>query len=181
MSQRQKENDYEECGGGFCDYSPQYVRKTEVVLVKALYAMYVSIIYKGGHVFFFFSSRRRHTRCGRDWSSDVCSSDLRLTALATTRKRIWLGPGSGRSTSSQRKERRSSSAVTTACMVLILVLRKQRGKWKPRRRSSIGDAGRGAAARQGGCRVSNTVASRRWISCRRGRSWKALWRRYLSE
>src|SRR6266498_1091031 len=27
-------------------------------------------------MFFFFSSRRRHTRCGRDWSSDVCSSDL---------------------------------------------------------------------------------------------------------
>src|SRR5207245_3570741 len=27
--------------------------------------------------FFFFSSRRRHTRCYRDWSSDVCSSDLR--------------------------------------------------------------------------------------------------------
>src|SRR2546422_826156 len=26
---------------------------------------------------FFFSSRRRHTRCSRDWSSDVCSSDLR--------------------------------------------------------------------------------------------------------
>src|SRR2546429_7105588 len=28
--------------------------------------------------FFFFSSRRRHTRCSRDWSSDVCSSDLHL-------------------------------------------------------------------------------------------------------
>src|SRR5436305_7274016 len=28
---------------------------------------------------FFFSSRRRHTRCGRDWSSDVCSSDLPST------------------------------------------------------------------------------------------------------
>src|SRR2546429_4938017 len=27
-------------------------------------------------VMFFFSSRRRHTRCSRDWSSDVCSSDL---------------------------------------------------------------------------------------------------------
>src|SRR4030042_5780985 len=26
--------------------------------------------------FCFFSSRRRHTRCSRDWSSDVCSSDL---------------------------------------------------------------------------------------------------------
>src|SRR5207245_5637129 len=27
-------------------------------------------------LFFFFSRRRRHTRCYRDWSSDVCSSDL---------------------------------------------------------------------------------------------------------
>src|SRR5207245_4383378 len=32
--------------------------------------------------FFFFSSRRRHTRCYRDWSSDVCSSDLRSSAAA---------------------------------------------------------------------------------------------------
>src|SRR5204863_934095 len=29
-----------------------------------------------GSYFFFFSSRRRHTRSLRDWSSDVCSSDL---------------------------------------------------------------------------------------------------------
>src|SRR5690606_40146990 len=27
-------------------------------------------------MYFFFSSRRRHTRFSRDWSSDVCSSDL---------------------------------------------------------------------------------------------------------
>src|SRR6266498_4634690 len=33
------------------------------------------------YFFFFFSSRRRHTRCGRDWSSDVCSSDLLFFAL----------------------------------------------------------------------------------------------------
>src|SRR4249919_3159887 len=33
--------------------------------------------------FFFFSSRRRHTRFSRDWSSDVCSSDLvRVACLA---------------------------------------------------------------------------------------------------
>src|SRR2546429_4845672 len=32
--------------------------------------------------FFFFSSRRRHTRCSRDWSSDVCSSDLRFAVTA---------------------------------------------------------------------------------------------------
>src|SRR5690554_7514677 len=31
-------------------------------------------------IFFFFSSRGRHTRCGRDWGSDVCSSDLQRTA-----------------------------------------------------------------------------------------------------
>src|SRR5438045_6069753 len=29
----------------------------------------------------FFSSRRRHTRCLSDWSSDVCSSDLEDTRL----------------------------------------------------------------------------------------------------
>src|SRR5690606_39288986 len=35
-------------------------------------------------VYFFFSSRRRHTRFSRDWSSDVCSSDLPLKHLWTT-------------------------------------------------------------------------------------------------
>src|SRR3989449_10173052 len=30
---------------------------------------------------FFFSSRRRHTRCSRDWSSDVCSSDLQTPSF----------------------------------------------------------------------------------------------------
>src|SRR2546421_6488868 len=33
-------------------------------------------------IFFFFSSRRRHTRSDRDWSSDVCSSDLDMSAVA---------------------------------------------------------------------------------------------------
>src|SRR5437868_11271820 len=36
--------------------------------------------------FFFFSSRRRHTRSKRDWSSDVCSSDLDDLARAHTRR-----------------------------------------------------------------------------------------------
>src|SRR6266571_680108 len=35
-------------------------------------------------LFFFFSSRRRHTRLTCDWSSDVCSSDLRLLITDTT-------------------------------------------------------------------------------------------------
>src|SRR5438445_10706089 len=40
-------------------------------------------------LFFFFSSRRRHTRYWRDWSSDVCSSDLfrRLGRLNVSRRR----------------------------------------------------------------------------------------------
>src|SRR6266850_4472387 len=33
-------------------------------------------------IFFFFSSRRRHTRLQGDWSSDVCSSDLAPPAAA---------------------------------------------------------------------------------------------------
>src|SRR5690606_2683445 len=33
--------------------------------------------------YFFFSSRRRHTRFSRDWSSDVCSSDLMQTQEIT--------------------------------------------------------------------------------------------------
>src|SRR2546422_7079101 len=48
---------------------------------------------------FFFSSRRRHTRCSRDWSSDVCSSDL--PDVTAGNKGSGSGPSSG-------------SAITTA-------------------------------------------------------------------
>src|SRR2546422_1742841 len=40
----------------------------------------------GSSAVFFFSSRRRHTRCSRDWSSDVCSSDLE-TDMSPARRR----------------------------------------------------------------------------------------------
>src|SRR5690348_12416501 len=49
--------------------------------------------------YFFFSSRRRHTRWTGDWSSDVCSSDLRLTGgrrQGTPKPQVragWLGRG----------------------------------------------------------------------------------------
>src|SRR2546427_11161714 len=42
--------------------------------------------------FFFFSSRRRHTRFDCDWSSDVCSSDLRKTVLKEFRTVLRLDP-----------------------------------------------------------------------------------------
>src|SRR5215471_211386 len=38
--------------------------------------------------FFFFSSRRRHTRSLRDWSSDVCSSDLDSAAEVAEARRL---------------------------------------------------------------------------------------------
>src|SRR5439155_14854758 len=39
-------------------------------------------LYPSYFLFFFFSSRRRHTRWPRDWSSDVCSSDLTGACVA---------------------------------------------------------------------------------------------------
>src|SRR5690349_23869998 len=41
--------------------------------------------------FFFFSSRRRHTRSLRDWSSDVCSSDLVIQARDRERVNRLIG------------------------------------------------------------------------------------------
>src|SRR2546421_6615949 len=48
----------------------------QILCVK--YTRYNSCSSRRGliNAFFFFSSRRRHTRSDRDWSSDVCSSDL---------------------------------------------------------------------------------------------------------
>src|SRR6266850_393988 len=42
-------------------------------------------------IFFFFSSRRRHTRLQGDWSSDVCSSDLMI--IGGSQKAVMMPPG----------------------------------------------------------------------------------------
>src|SRR5438105_11807973 len=46
------------------------------LLVRLLIVFFVFFTLFLCFFFFFFSSRRRHTRSTRDWSSDVCSSDL---------------------------------------------------------------------------------------------------------
>src|SRR5204863_4947343 len=46
-------------------------------------------------VFFFFSSRRRHTRSLRDWSSDVCSSDLGTPRAAAGARSAAMLPEAG--------------------------------------------------------------------------------------
>src|SRR5215510_16406224 len=48
------------------------------MVVYMVLALWASL---GLSLCFFFSSRRRHTRWPRDWSSDVCSSDLHLRRL----------------------------------------------------------------------------------------------------
>src|SRR5205814_8049930 len=60
------------------------------------------------HLNFFFSSRRRHTRCLSDWSSDVCSSDLSVGDAAPTRCPAW---SSG--VASSRSPPRSASPAST--------------------------------------------------------------------
>src|SRR5438045_4651857 len=52
---------------------------------------------------FFFSSRRRHTRCLSDWSSDVCSSDLKCW---TYKGEILDGMGRGASLRNEPEPRR---------------------------------------------------------------------------
>src|SRR3712207_8679682 len=62
--------------------------QTEEVLAKvAVTRLWARPI---GAVLLFFSSRRRHTRYWRDWSSDVCSSDLRLEGLLVEQVRGGL-------------------------------------------------------------------------------------------
>src|SRR5690554_5073860 len=66
-------------------------------------------------LFFFFSSRRRHTRCGRDWSSDVCSSDLigRISLVCSrgvSRKSSLILP-SANSATEQASEEVSSARI----------------------------------------------------------------------
>src|SRR5207253_6941790 len=64
---------------------------------------------------FFFSSRRRHTRWPRDWSSDVCSSDLESLQKPFIHDLVYLydhlnGLYEQLSTAAQEKGKRSSVA-----------------------------------------------------------------------
>src|SRR5690242_21373979 len=63
---------------------------------------------------FFFSSRRRHTRLTCDWSSDVCSSDLRRTLLAAFAHRAGRALGVIDATALPREAERFVDALRTA-------------------------------------------------------------------
>src|SRR6266498_5455445 len=69
-------------------------------------------------ILFFFSSRRRHTRCGRDWSSDVCSSDLRYS-LSPKRNPMVFPFAFRRRTGVSAPKRRFSSVARTVLLLLL--------------------------------------------------------------
>src|SRR5690606_40720443 len=63
---------------------------------------------------FFFSSRRRHTRFSRDWSSDVCSSDLDFlngTLPPQLRPSFWALLGADTSSIGQLDASRAADAL----------------------------------------------------------------------
>src|SRR6266536_3052245 len=53
----------------------------------SIFCLFTSVLIR---LFFFFSSRRRHTRSTRDWSSDVCSSDLLFRETARRAFRFFI-------------------------------------------------------------------------------------------
>src|SRR5256885_10940730 len=100
-------------------------------------------LYTAVMCFFFFSSRRRHTRLQGDWSSDVCSSDLEgggacwanagpaRTIAVNSRKlrRICFGLGAsthGRRTIQPRSEEHTSELQSPCNLVCRLLLEKKK-------------------------------------------------------
>src|SRR5438105_9042846 len=77
--------------------------------------------------FFFFSSRRRHTRSTRDWSSDVCSSDLSGNRGAQS---AVSSPGRGTRWTSvpRRSEEHTSELQSRVDLVCRLLLEKKKKK-----------------------------------------------------
>src|ERR1035441_5673151 len=72
---------------------------------------------------FFFSSRRRHTRCLSDWSSDVCSSDLMSAVMAAPWAHWQYTPAQWESwAKNQLAWERSSAGALTWRKSLVLVL-----------------------------------------------------------
>src|SRR5438874_8740043 len=93
-------------------------------------------------LYFFFSSRRRHTRSLRDWSSDVCSSDLQVGAepqrrRARAARELAEVPGSralgvARRVARGRSEEHTSELQSRRDLVCRLLLEKKNEFTVPR-------------------------------------------------
>src|SRR5262245_62930572 len=84
---------------------------TSIILIILFSVIFCTVCHQRRFkiVFFFFSSRRRHTRCLSDWSSDVCSSDLK--ALGGTGHTLVAG-WAARLGERMGRRRASDGAVT---------------------------------------------------------------------
>src|SRR5439155_7297232 len=87
---------------------------------------------------FLFSSRRRHTSWPRDWSSDVCSSDLAGICTGTVRTLIILAPQcrqiyqqhtSANNPRRERSEEHTSELQSRGHLVCRLLLEKKNTLW----------------------------------------------------
>src|SRR2546422_3269657 len=72
-------------------------------------------------VCFFYPSRRRHTRCSRDWSSDVCSSDLRRRPSPSSGTRSGPRPAGPGGPDPRRRAAMWACAWSLFLLVLVLV------------------------------------------------------------
>src|SRR5262249_57672415 len=86
-------------------------------------------------VYFFFSSRRRHTRLVSDWSSDVCSSDLSRTSRSRN-------GGDQRSEDAGRCDRRSDEGGPAACALPGLGGKARRAVFLRSEERRVGKEGR---------------------------------------
>src|SRR5439155_3800536 len=94
-------------------------------------------------LFFFFSSRRRHTRWPRDWSSDVCSSDLRVLGThffnpATKMRLVEIVPGP---VTSRDTVKRTRALVESWRKTTVLAKDTQIGRASCRERVEISGGG----------------------------------------
>src|SRR5256885_12637557 len=80
-------------------------------------------------VYFFFSSRRRHTRLQGDWSSDVCSSDLFPIAMSLSWLYEFTPEGIVRS---EARSRRWKKMSTTAAASFSISPSRRRGRGRRR-------------------------------------------------
>src|SRR2546426_6005762 len=81
--------------------------------------------------FFFFSSRRRHTRLQGDWSSDVCSSDLRGRRGRQVRREDPLAGRSGIGEAIMAETDRKSTRLNSSHLVIsyaVFCLKKKKKK-----------------------------------------------------
>src|SRR5579871_4537709 len=87
-------------------------------------------------LFFFFSSRRRHTRSLRDWSSDVCSSDLlrgaRDLRLPGAHHCYCCGVGRSEEHTSELQSRRD-----LVCRLLLEKKKKIQEKASPKHKQNL--------------------------------------------